>query len=91
MLVSDLTLTAINSAMSDVVNSGYKIANRVQNFSQTASKIEANSELGNVPQNHDLSAELGELAKQMARYQTLGRLASGELSLYSLVASDGKA
>jgi hypothetical protein len=91
MLIPDNTLNAITHAMSDVVNTGYHIANRVEKFSHAVNKIDSAEQSSNTTTPHDLSSELSELARQVAKYQALGRLASGQLGLYSLIASDGKA
>ncbi len=82
--------------MTSIIGRSNDIAKRIETFSQAVAEVQeegteaATETLLPSVDRPEASRLLVDLAHEVARYQVLGKLASGELGIYSLIANDGK-
>lgn len=91
-MISDVTLGVVAQSMTDLIESGGRIAKRAQSFSDVATRqdLAENSNHATGISQSDMGDAISELAALVARYQVLGKLASGHLACYSIIANDGR-
>ncbi|WP_035060049.1 hypothetical protein [Andreprevotia chitinilytica] len=97
MLIKNTGLDAATGSMNQILEQGHLIAGRIQRFSESANVVanatqvdHENAAGESASANNELSAEIASLAEGVARFSVLGRLASLQLGMYSIVATDGK-
>lgn len=97
MLIQNNGIDAVTQAMTRIVEDGHRLAGRVERFSDIvalgAQQDAVSSAPGAAPTrqaNTELGHELNDLARSVARFSVLGRLASLQLGMYSVIATDGR-